>query len=234
MADKFLNETGIAVIRDWVKSLFTKKTDFDALSDKVDEVIAEGGEPNVIDSISVNGSTLTPDAQKNVNIEVPTSTSDLTNDGDGTSNFATEAYVDANGGKIDVIKVNGTAQTITNKEVNLTVPTKTSDLTNDSDYQSEAEVQALIDDALADITGVDFQVVQELPSTGEKGVIYLVPKTGTTGDIYDEYIYVTAEGGTARFEKIGTTEVDLSGYWSKTELQAMTIAEIQAILNANA
>lgn len=234
MADKFLNETGIAVIRDWVKSLFTKKTDFDTLSDKVDELIAEGGEPNVIDSISVNGSTLTPDAQKNVNIEVPTSTSELTNDGDGTSNFATEAYVDANGGKIDVIKVNETAQTITNKEVNLTIPTKTSDLTNDSDYQSEAEVQALIDDALADITGVDFQVVQELPSTGEKGVIYLVPKTGTTGDIYDEYIYVTPEGGTAHFEKIGTTEVDLSDYWSKTELQAMTVSEIQTILNANA
>lgn len=35
---------------------------------------------------------------------------------------------------IDTIKVNGVAQTITSKAVNISVPTKTSDLTNDSDY----------------------------------------------------------------------------------------------------
>lgn len=37
--------------------------------------------------------------------------------------LATEDYVNKNGGKIDKIKVNGTEQTITNKEVDLTVPT---------------------------------------------------------------------------------------------------------------
>lgn len=37
--------------------------------------------------------------------------------------LATKQYVDANGGKIDKIKVNGTEQAITNKEVDLTVPT---------------------------------------------------------------------------------------------------------------
>ena len=35
---------------------------------------------------------------------------------------------------IDVIKVNGTSQTITNKSVDITVPTKVSDLTNDSGF----------------------------------------------------------------------------------------------------
>ena len=35
---------------------------------------------------------------------------------------------------IDTIKVNGTAQTITSKAVNITVPTKTSDLNNDSNF----------------------------------------------------------------------------------------------------
>lgn len=44
------------------------------------------------------------------------------------------AYVAANGGKIDTIKVNGTAQTITDKAVDITVPTATSALTNDSGY----------------------------------------------------------------------------------------------------
>ena len=145
-----------------------------------------------------------------------------------TTSAASKQYVDDNGGKIDTIKVNGTAQTITNKAVDIAVPTKTSDITNDSDYQSEDEVQALIDAALADITGIDYQIVQSLPATGEKGVIYLVQNSA--GDGYDEYIWITPTGGTARFEKIGTTDVDLSDYWSKTELTAITTAEIDTII----
>ncbi len=61
--------------------------------------------------------------------EVPTSTSDLTNDGDGESPFATEAYVGTNGGKIDSISVNGTTKTIdANKNVNITVPVTAADV----------------------------------------------------------------------------------------------------------
>ena len=60
--------------------------------------------------------------------DIPTNTSDLTNDGDGTSPFATEDYVDTNGGKIDSISVGGTPQTIdANKNVDLPAyPTKAS------------------------------------------------------------------------------------------------------------
>lgn len=66
----------------------------------------------------------------------PTKLSDFTNDGDGTagSAFATEDYVDTNGGKIDAIQVNGTAQTITNKTVNISVPTNTNQLTNGAGF----------------------------------------------------------------------------------------------------
>lgn len=52
-------------------------------------------------------------------------------------------YVEANGGKIDTIKVNGTAQTVTDKTVNITVPTKTSDITNDSGYLTSAPVTSV-------------------------------------------------------------------------------------------
>ena len=170
--------------------------------------------------------------------ELPTKTSDLTNDGDGTdsnSPFATQAYVAANGGKIDVIKVNGTAQTITNKAVDITVPTATSDLTNDSNFQSGTEVQDAIDAALADITGIEFEVVQTLPQTGEKGVIYLLSNSGTGQNIYDEYIWIDGDT-TGSFEKIGTTEVDLSNYWKSTSgesnsLIAITTAEIDNLFS---
>ena len=102
--------------------------------------IEASADVNVIESVKVNGSALTPDANKAVDVTVPTSTSDLTNDGDGNSPFATQAYVGTNGGKIDTISVNGTAQTITNKNVNITVPTKTSDITNDSGYITTADI----------------------------------------------------------------------------------------------
>lgn len=55
------------------------------------------------------------------------------------------AYVEANGGKIDTIKVNGTAQPIINKEVNIAVPTNNNQLINGSGYitASEAPVKSV-------------------------------------------------------------------------------------------
>ena len=248
MADNYLNQTGLQYYHNRAKTVFADKGDFDDLYTQVQGIVAEGGEPNVIEVVKVNGTALTP-VNKAVDVEVPTNTSDLTNNGDGTDNnspFATQAYVGANGGKIDVIKVNGTAQTITNKEVDITVPTtvaqltdhadyalatdiptKTSDLTNDSDFQDSTEVQALIDAALADITGISFEVVQTLPQTGEPGTIYLVSNSGSGTNIYNEYIYTNNA-----WEKIGSTDVDLTQYWSKAELTAITTAQIDTIIGA--
>lgn len=48
-------------------------------------------------------------------------------------------YVEANGGKIDTIKVNGAAQPITNKEVDITVPTNNNQLTNGAGYITASE-----------------------------------------------------------------------------------------------
>jgi hypothetical protein len=322
---KFLDENGLLYYDGKIKGRLNTKVDkvtgkglstndltnelkqtYDETVTKVDQIIAEGGEPNVIDTVKVNGTALTPDAEKAVNIDLsgyakttdlPTKVSDLTNDGDGTtgSKFATEAYVNTNGGKIDKIKVNGTEQTITNKAVDITVPTKTSDLTNDSNfavdasyvhtdnnyttaeknklsgvasgaqvnkiesikvngtaqtitskavditvptnnnqltngagYQTASEVQTAINSAISGITGIDFQVVTSLPATGTKGVIYLISNSGTGSNIYDEYIWVTN-----RFEKIGTTEIDLSNYYNTTNLLALTNQEIDTIISTS-
>lgn len=251
MADTFLNNTGLSYYHNRIKTIFPSKTEFDELADEVADIIAEGGEPNTIDSITVNGTPVAPDANKNVALTVPTSTSDLTNDGDGESPFATEEYVGTYGGKIDVIQVNGTPQAITNKTVDLTVPTNNNQLTNGAGYQTATDVdglidtalangsdpytttsdaQGLIDDALADITGIDFQVVATLPASGEKGTIYLV---GTQSP-YDEYIWVEPTGGTAFWEKIGSTDIDLTNYWTSqsgqsNSLIAITTAQIDAL-----
>lgn len=73
-----------------------------------------------------------------IDIQTPTKTSNLTNDGNGVSPFATEYYVNTNAGKIDKIQKNGVDLPIVNKIVNISVPTKTSDLTNNSNFVSDA------------------------------------------------------------------------------------------------
>ena len=52
-------------------------------------------------------------------------------------------YISENGGKIDSISVNGTAQEIVNKNVDITVPTKISDLTDDSDFVESSELSSV-------------------------------------------------------------------------------------------
>lgn len=68
--------------------------------------------------------------------------------------LATEEYVGANGGKIDSISVNGNTQTITNKNVNITVPTKTSQLTNDSNLVTLSQIQNMEFITVADIDAI--------------------------------------------------------------------------------
>jgi len=91
-----------------------------------------------------------------------------------------------------------------------------------------AIVKGYIDDAIAGVTGIDFQIVTSLPATGEKGVIYLVSHSGTAPDVYDEYIWITVSG-TGQFEKIGTTQIDLSSYMQFSDMVPLTTAEIDAI-----
>lgn len=118
-------------------------------------------------------------------------------------------------------------KTITLGSNSVTVPTNNNELTNGAGYQTASQVQSAISDAVGDITGFEFQIVEELPGTGENGVIYLISNSGTGQNIYDEYIWT----GTT-FEKIGTTDVDLSNYWSKTDLVAIQNSEIDTIVGA--
>ena len=57
------------------------------------------------------------------------------------ADYATKEYVDVNGGKIDTISVNGTKQAIdADKNVELTMPTKVSELENDEEYGKAADL----------------------------------------------------------------------------------------------
>lgn len=63
---------------------------------------------------------------------------------------------------------------------------------------------------------IQIKSVANLPTTGESNVIYLVPNNGTGNNVKDEFIWVDG-----KFELIGTTAVDLSGYYTKTEITTL-------------
>lgn len=132
---------------------------------------------------------------------------------------------------IEKIKKNGVALAIdpSDKSVDVIVPTdaEIETLITSKGYQTETQVQQLIDDELAGITGIDFEIVSALPASGVKGVIYLVGDASP----YDEYIWIEPTGGTAYFEQIGSTSIDLSGYVQASEMHALTNAEIDTIFN---
>ena len=94
-------------------------------------------------------------------------------------------------------------------------------------YQTASDVSSAITAAISGFTGIDFSIVEVLPETGAKGIIYLVSNGGGNSNIYDEYIWVTD-----KFEKIGTTDVDLSGYLQSADVIAITNGEIDTIITS--
>lgn len=136
---------------------------------------------------------------------------------------------------IEAVKVNGTALAVADKAVDVAVPTKTSDLANDSGFITGAEADAKIAEGLAEITSFDLQKVSELPSTGEKGTLYLLPNTGEGRNTFDEYVWLnrgTAESPDYGWEKLGTVEIDLTGYLKEEDIEAITTEEIDEITSA--
>lgn len=96
-----------------------------------------------------------------------------------------------------------------------------------TDSMTAEQITQAINDAIGSVTGISFEVVESLPSTGESGKIYLVSHGPSEGpqNQYDEYIYYNNA-----WEKIGSTDIDLSNYWSMDNLVAITNGEIDNIV----
>lgn len=163
------------------------------------------------------------------------STNDYTNaEKNKLSGIASGAQVNV----IESVSVNGTKIEPSSKAVAISVPTKVSQLSNDSDfqnatqvnntitgkgYQTQSQVQSLINSAMGNVTSIKYQKVDSLPTTGSNGVIYLVSHSHGTQDIYDEYIWIA---DTKAFEKIGNTDIDLSAYVKSSELVAISTSDL--------
>lgn len=133
------------------------------------------------------------------------------------------------GTKVADVSVDGVAKSIYAP----TPPTKLSDLTNDTGFitntvnnltnyylSSNTYTKTEVDSLISAIMTLNVLVVQSLPvSDISTTTIYLVPKsTPDTQDVYDEYINL--DGTSSGWEHIGSTQIDLSNYYTKTESDA--------------
>lgn len=129
---------------------------------------------------------------------------------------------------IEHLVVNGTEVPVKDKTASIALPTLVSELANDSgfinssvadlvNYYTKAQTytQQEIMGLIAQITSVHIEIVDALPAEGESNIIYCVPKTaGSAADGYAEWYWLSSQ---SRFEYFGTTDVDLSQYYNKTE-----------------
>ena len=132
---------------------------------------------------------------------------------------------------------------------NTSIPDSTSDLTNDSGFitntvnnlvnyylKSETYTQAEVNALISAIVTLDIQAVSTLPTENiSRTTIYLVPSADPqTQNIKDEYINL--DGTSSGWELIGSTEIDLTGYVTDTELTTAladytTTANLTTLLN---
>lgn len=159
-----------------------------------------------------------------------------------TNDFTDELktkYDAAEANVITSVTVNGTAVDVAeDKSVNVTVPTKLSELENDggfalseSFYDKEAidgKITTLNEAIAAAAAGnIAISIVEAIPeveSASEK-VIYFVPRSESEEDnVYNEYMLINGA-----MELLGSTEVDLSGYLKTTDVEEITDEEVDAI-----
>jgi len=188
MGEKFLNLTAVQVIKTWIKSLFATKEELEALS--------------VINTVKVNGTALVPDA---------------------------------------------------NKAVDVAVPTKTSDLTNDSNYQTGSEVDAKIESAVVGALKpkgtITFAQLPPLTAVNLNNVYNISDSFTTTSDFVEGAGHAHSAGSNVAIINTGTDQnpvykydvmvgpTDLSAFWTSTTgqnntLEAATTTEINNVLNA--
>lgn len=163
---------------------------------KLDGIEAEA-DVNIIETVKVNNTALTPDVSKAINIEVPTAVSELSND----SGFITNLV---------------------------------SDLANyylKSETYTKTEVNSLVEA----IKQFSYIVADELPtaSAATMYTIYLIPSANpAVQNARDEFITIrsASEPYTYSWEQIGSTEIDLSDYYTKSETNTLLADKVDILV----
>jgi len=89
-------------------------------------------------------------------------------------------------------------------------------------------VYDLLAASISSLTKLSVQVVSTRPATGESSIIYLVQNDPAVQK-YDQWLDIDGAGN---WFDLGDTDIDLSNYWAKDELEILTNSEIQTMFDA--
>ena len=185
------------------------------------------GEDNVIETVKVNGTALTPDANKAVNVQVPTAVTDLSD----ASHYALVA-------NLGTAAAADTESTLTNGS-NLPTGAAVKTFVEGKGYQTASDVnsilstgqyatQSYVTTAIGNANHLQSSLVTTLPASGQTNILYLVPDDGGKSN-KDMYIW---DATNSQFVLVGNTEVDLTGYAVESQFSVATTAQIQALFAA--
>lgn len=185
------------------------------------------GDDNVIETVKVNGTALTPDANKAVNVTVPTTVAELSDEASyaRAANLGTAAAANTEGTVAD--------------DANLPTGAAVKSFVEGKGYQTAADVSSIlstgsyatesyVNTAIGNANHIQMTEVATLPASGTSNVMYLVPDDKGKSN-KDMYIW---DSTNSAFVLVGNTEVDLSGYVLSSSLGIATTAEVQALFVA--
>ena len=217
-------ENAVDGLQNSVRDLSNTKADKTTVSALSDTVALKADKTE----LPTKTSDLTNDSGFITSADVPTKVSELTND----SGYITSAALSPYSTTQQMNTAISTA--VANKADRSEIPTKVSDLTNDSGFVNSTQVnnalaaytypsqdlytQSDIDTMLAQISSLKIEVVDALPSTGSADTIYLLKVRQQGNDIYQEYFWVNNA-----WELIGG--IDLTDYYTKTEVNTLLTAK---------
>lgn len=120
-------------------------------------------------------------------------------------------------GSKNLITSGGVWQAIDNVHTTINNQIKSSIVDNLESLAADKSLSAnqgrILKEMIANLANLQIEIVDQLPSIGETNIIYLVKKSGSAPDIHDEYVFVDG-----KWEKIGNTEIDLSNYYTRDEV----------------
>lgn len=157
--------------------------------------------------------------------DITNNTTKLANIHEG-ANKTSASQVITSGTKIATITIDDTPIDIY-APAGLSVDSEMSD-TSENAVQNKV-IKKYVDDAIGGVTSIEFVIVDALPETGESGKIYLVPNSGSGTNTKDEYVWIPSE---SRFEKIGSTDIDLTPYLKIADIVEISTDDIDDMFDA--
>lgn len=224
----------------------------------LDVMDGAGGEENKIDSISVNGSPISIDENKNVDItvpsiDIPTTVAELTDSADyakktdlhshtnktvldgitstKVSNWdsakihADSAHAPSNAQEnvLETVKVNGTALEVSNKAVNVTVPTTVAELTDSADYAKTSDIPTTLPANGGNADTVNNHTVKS--DVPENAVFTDTVLEVNDADVSKTTVWSSDKVASEIASAITGGEVDLSAYQKKNDTGLCTMAQ---------